>query len=227
MVTRTDLTALSTLDDPVRERLYRLVSEAAEPVGRDRAATGLGIDRALAAYHLDRLVDAGLLTASYRRPPGKGGPGAGRPAKLYRRSEQEFAVTVPPREYELAASLLAEAVASDPASSSRARLDEAAREYGTRLGEEHSATVGARHPRTAKALEAVLREQGFEPASDEHTIVLRNCPFHELAARHPAVACGMNLALIEGLAGGIGATVMRPVLDPEPGRCCVTIGTNP
>lgn len=225
-MTRTDLSALSTLDDPVRERLYRLVSEAAEPVGRDRAATVLGIDRALAAYHLDRLVDAGLLTASYRRPPGKDGPGAGRPAKLYSRSEQQFAVAVPPREYELAARLLAAAVAADPASSSRARLDEAARDYGTRVGEQHSAAQGARRARAPRTLEVVLREQGFEPASDEHTIVLRNCPFHELAARYPAVACGMNLALIEGLVAGIGATRAHPVLDPEPGRCCVTIGTG-
>ena len=84
------------------------------PVGRDEAAAAAGIGRALAVYHLDKLVESGLLTASYQRPPGRSGPGAGRPAKLYARSGREFAVTVPPREYELAARLLVQAVEADP-----------------------------------------------------------------------------------------------------------------
>src|SRR5580693_1229980 len=93
----TDLASLSSLDDPVRRRLYEVVRERAEPVGRDEAAAAAGVGRALAVYHLDKLVEAGLLTASYQRPPGRSGPGAGRPAKVYTRSDREFAVTVPPR----------------------------------------------------------------------------------------------------------------------------------
>jgi len=84
----TDLASLSTLDDPVRRRLYEVVRERPEPVGRDEAAAAAGVGRALAVYHLDKLVEAGLLTASYQRPPGRGGPGAGRPAKLYTRSDR-------------------------------------------------------------------------------------------------------------------------------------------
>ena len=101
-----DLASLSSLDDPVRRRLYEVVTRQAGPVGRDEAASAAGIGRALAVYHLDKLVESGLLTASYQRPAGRSGPGAGRPAKLYARSDREFAVTVPPREYELAARLL-------------------------------------------------------------------------------------------------------------------------
>src|SRR5260370_30602866 len=107
------LAALSGLDDPVRRGLYDFVAGCTEPVTRDEACTAAGIGRPLAAYHLDKLVGLGLLTASYRRPAGRGGAGAGRPAKVYARSKGEFAVAVPPREYELAARLLAEAVASD------------------------------------------------------------------------------------------------------------------
>src|SRR5215472_9171327 len=95
-----DLESLSCLDDQVRRRLYAVVSKA-EPVGRDDAARAAGIGRALAAYHLDKLVEAGLLTATYQRLGGRTGPGAGRPAKLYARSDREFAVSVPPPEYEL------------------------------------------------------------------------------------------------------------------------------
>src|SRR5215469_18242300 len=129
-----DLASLSSLDDPVRQRLYTVVSGRAEPVGRDDAAEAAGISRALAAYHLDKLVEAGLLTATYDRPDGRTGPGAGRPAKLYSRSDREFAVSVPPREYELAARLLVRAVESDPSGRSRAALRAAAHQLGTELG---------------------------------------------------------------------------------------------
>src|SRR5215469_17756048 len=110
---QSSLTADSSLGAPVRARLYLIVSASPEPTGRDEAATAAGIGRPLAAYHLDKLVELGLLTASYQRPAGRTGPGAGRPAKVYVRSGREFAVSVPPREYELAARLLAAAVDAD------------------------------------------------------------------------------------------------------------------
>jgi len=125
------VSSVSSLDDPVRRRLYEVVCGRTEPVGRDEAAAAAGVGRALAVYHLDRLTEAGLLTASYQRPPGRTGPGAGRPAKLYARSDREFAVTVPPREYELAARLLVQAVESDPSGRSRVALLEAARRLGS------------------------------------------------------------------------------------------------
>src|SRR6266568_2766010 len=125
------LTAVCGLDDMVRRRLYDYVSGRAEPVGRDQAAAATGIGRPLAAYHLDRLVSLGLLTAGYRRMSGRQGPGAGRPAKVYARSQTEFAVALPPREYELAARLLVRAVEADPSGSARAGLRPAADEDGS------------------------------------------------------------------------------------------------
>ena len=129
-----DLASLSSLDDPLRRRLYEVVTSQPGPVSRDEAASAAGIGRALAVYHLDKLVESGLLTAFYQRPPGRSGPGAGRPAKMYARSDREFAVTVPPREYELAARLLVQAVEADPSDRSRTALAEAARRLGTELG---------------------------------------------------------------------------------------------
>ena len=127
------LAAICGLDDPVRRRLYDYVAGCREPVGRDDAAAAAGVGRPLAAYHLDRLVALGLLTADYRRTAGRRGPGAGRPAKVYARSDREFAVTVPPREYELAARLLAQAVEADPSGAALAGLRRAARELGAGL----------------------------------------------------------------------------------------------
>lgn len=220
------LAALSGLGDPVRSRLYEFVSGRDGPVGRDEAAAAAGIGRPLAAYHLDKLVELGLLTASYQRPQGRGGPGAGRPAKVYVRSGREFSATVPPREYELAARLLAQAVESDRGGASRAGLHDAARQYGVELGRRSRPdSVGEAAARPA--MENVLREHGFEPWHDEEgSIRLRNCPFHQLAARHRELVCGMNLALIKGLVAGLGADGMRPALDPGPGRCCAVIGTG-
>ena len=129
-----DLASLSSLDDPVRRRLYDAVTRQTGPVGRDEAAAAAGVGRALAVYHLDKLVESGLLAATYRRPAGRSGPGAGRPAKLYARAEREFTVAVPPRSYELAARLLVQAVEADASGQSRAALGQAARRLGTELG---------------------------------------------------------------------------------------------
>jgi predicted ArsR family transcriptional regulator len=245
----TDLASLSSLDDPVRRRLYEVVCERTEPVGRDEAATAAGVGRALAVYHLDKLVEAGLLTASYQRPPGRGGPGAGRPAKLYMRSDREFAVTVPPREYELAARLLVQAVEADPSGNSRTALVEAARRLGAELGgrfrpaDADGTGVAGRTgvaDRTGVAgrtgvveldgvadLGEALAEHGYEPRSSEDGVLrLRNCPFHQLAEHHRDVVCGMNLGLIEGILAGLEAEGLRAVLDPQPGHCCVAIGAD-
>src|SRR6516162_4761867 len=162
-----DLASLSSLDDPVRRRLYEVVTRQAGPVSRDEAASAAGIGRALAVYHLDKLVESGLLTASYSRPPGRSGPGAGRPAKLYARSDREFAVTVPPREYELAARLLVQAVEADPSDRSRTALAGAARRLGTELGDGYRMAATDPGPGHRDAAErdvaGVLTQQGYEP----------------------------------------------------------------
>src|SRR6516162_2209315 len=214
-----DLASLSSLDDPVRRRLYEVVTRLAGPVSRDEAASAAGIGRALAVYHLDKLVESGLLTASYSRPPGRSGPGAGRPAKLYARSGREFTVTVPPREYELAARLLVQAVETDPTERSRAALAGAARRLGSELGSAYRPSGAERD------VEGLLTQQGYEPCrGGDGVIRLRNCPFHQLAEQHRAVVCGMNLALVEGMCAGLGADGWHPALDPRPGHCCVAIG---
>ena len=211
------LAALASLEDPTRRRLYELVAASREPVTRDQAAEALGVDRSLAAYHLDRLVAEGLLAASFARPAGRGGPGAGRPAKRYARAEEEFAVTVPARDYRLVAELLARAAEADPSGSVSAALRDAA----TALGREQAAArAGAGDD--ASALAAHLAQQGFEPFDDGGVVRLGNCPFHQLARDHTELVCGMNLALLSGVVEAL-APGARPRLDPAPDRCCVAI----
>jgi len=200
-------------------------------VGRDDAAQAAGISRALAAYHLDKLVESGLLTATYQRPDGRTGPGAGRPAKLYSRSEREFAVSAPPREYKLAARLLVRAIESGAGDSGRAALRTAAYQLGRELGSQvvsrRSSRSNAGGDPALRDLETVLSGHGYEPEHGDNDVTrLRNCPFHELAREHKATVCGMNLALIEGVTAGLRASTLRPVLDPQPGYCCVIINSG-
>ncbi|WP_285114366.1 helix-turn-helix domain-containing protein [Leifsonia sp. fls2-241-R2A-40a] len=204
--------AVGALADPARRRLYDYVSSKDEPVAREDAASATGMSRTLAAYHLDRLAEAGLLETSYARDPGRGGPGAGRPAKRYVRSARETSVSVPPRDYRLLAELMTSAVAADDTGRVREALVSAAEAEGTR-----SATP-------ARTLETELRDRGYEPSdADGSDITLRNCPFHRLAQRHTDLVCGMNHALLRGVLAAHGDDPERARLDPQEGRCCVVL----
>ena len=211
------VTGLSSLDDPMRRRLYAYVTERHGPVSRDQAATAMGIGRTLAAYHLDKLTEAGLLSVSYARPAGRGGPGAGRPAKLYRLAADEVAISVPPRAYELLARLLVEAVEHDPSGAVREAVHQAARDTGRRLASDAGAD-----------LMDTLRACGYQPGTDEDgEIELRNCPFHRLAAEHRDLVCGLNLHLVQGLIADGGPPPATARLRPRPDRCCVVIRQAP
>jgi predicted ArsR family transcriptional regulator len=218
------ISGVAALNEPVRRALYRYVAERHEEVTRDQAAQELGITRALAAFHLDKLAAEGLLEVRFQRLNGRSGPGAGRPSKLYRRSAREFAVSLPPRSYELAARLLADAVESTASQETRAGVEAAASEFGRNLGSDARTLAGPEASGEAllEAAEAVLASYGFEPWYDETgTLRLRNCPFHLLAAEHRTLVCGMNLALMQGLLEGLGTHGIIAVLDPQPGQCCV------
>lgn len=200
------------LADPVRRGLYRHVTGTPDEVGRDAAAEAVGVSRSLAAFHLDKLVEAGLLEVSFRRLSGRSGPGAGRPSKLYRRAEGEHAVSVPPRSYDTASKLLAEVV-------ERAGLDTELQSAARAAGE----ADGGASEVGADPVEA-LRARGYEPFWDCGKLRLNNCPFHALADQFPALVCGMNLAGIEGLLAGLpGAEGWRAAMDPLPHGCCVAI----
>ncbi|WP_033344726.1 helix-turn-helix transcriptional regulator [Catenuloplanes japonicus] len=206
----TGLNAVSTLADRVRRAAYREVASAGgAPVGRDDVAASLGIGRTLAAHHLDKLVDAGLLEVTYARRSGRTGPGAGRPAKLYRvAADAEHEVSLPPRTYRTAAELLAEAVERTGA---EVALFDVARTHG-RATRTPSAEVADR-----------LEAHGYLPVEADGRIELRNCPYHRLAEQFPPLICGMSLATVEGL---VEDTAWSARMDPAPGRCCVTLSKN-
>jgi predicted ArsR family transcriptional regulator len=211
--------AVSALAEPTRRRLYDHVVRQPQPVGRDEVAAALAVPRATVAFHLDRLVHDGLLDVHYERRTGRSGPGAGRPAKLYRRSECSVAVSLPERSYPLAGELLAGAVVEAEGSGERpaAVLDRRARARGRELGAAVDRAAGV------DALLRVLEAQGYEPRVEEGGIALANCPFHALAREHTELICGMNLRLLEGVLDGAAVGGLTAHLRPAPGACCVRL----
>ncbi|MFF1696342.1 helix-turn-helix transcriptional regulator [Streptomyces sp. NPDC058257] len=220
-----DIDAIAVLQDPVRRRLYEYVAGQGREVGRNEAAEAAGVARTLAAHHLDKLTEAGLLESGSRRLTGRSGPGAGRPAKVYTRARAEHSVSLPARDYRTAAELLAEAaeqVGLDAALCAAARrrgetlrgsaapcggLDEAVEMLSARGYEPHREVAEAKDVEGADVAPRVVR--------------MRNCPFHAVAERFPPLVCGMNLALLEGLLGEGGP--VRARMDARPGECCVVL----
>lgn len=217
--------AVALLDEPNRRSLYDHVAASSEPVSRDDAAAALGISRELAAFHLDRLVEVGLLDTEYRRRSGRTGPGAGRPAKFYRRSEAEVTISFPPRRYDIAADVMATALDRLETSAGADTVRAVAHERGEEVGHEIRREAGARpaRRRLRAALVETLRRSGYEPEVDEASgaVHLRNCPFHALSASHRELTCGMNFAWADGLANALGDSGLRPEVAPAPGYCCV------
>lgn len=209
------LEAVAALGEPLRRQLFAFVRESEAPVSRDEAAGAAGIKRALAGYHLDRLVDDGLLEVTYARRSGRTGPGAGRPSKLYRPAEVEVTVQLPDRDDALVARLLATAVEADESGSSRSALRDATRAAGRSLGEE---LAGAGTDRFVE----VLGRRGYEPAVGPDGIRLRNCPFHHLVDDHLDLVCALNHDLLSSAAEESGSGFVAE-LDPQPGHCCVRL----
>ncbi|GGO24988.1 ArsR family transcriptional regulator [Microbispora rosea subsp. aerata] len=193
-MTSDDLESMSVLGDPVRRALYRFVAEQGRDVSRNEAAEATGVQRTLAAHHLDKLVEAGLLEAGFRRLTGRTGPGSGRPAKVYRRVRRERTVSLPPRDYRTLALALADAV---ELLGGEEKAEEAARRTGERLAASGAVSDAASGEGPGDLVET-LRTRGYEPYEEGGRVRLRNCPFHVLAESHPVLVCSMNLALCRG-----------------------------
>jgi predicted ArsR family transcriptional regulator len=224
----TGIAPLAALEDELPRRIYLFIRRGRRPVSREEIAAEVGISRRLAAFHLERLLERGLLKATYARPPGRSGPGAGRSAKYYEPSDLRVEVSLPGRRYDLAGRLLVSAIKSQtPGESAPVAARRAAREKGHDLGEEVRRERRLRPPgpeRTLGVAEEVLEDLGFEPYREEADIVaLRNCPFHDLAKEAPELMCDMNQAFIDGLLRGLGNDTVESVLSCKPGDCCVTL----
>jgi predicted ArsR family transcriptional regulator len=220
-----DLTAVALLAEPIRQRLYLYLRDRGEPVGREEAARHVGVKARLAAFHLDKMAEAGLLEIEYRRLSGRVGPGAGRTAKVYSVSSRSFSVLLPQTRYALAASMMASALSAGGSGADGAEsLQDVATAVGGSLGDE----IRQQEQTNSTRQEAVwrkLEQLGYEPQvekSGEWT--LRNCPFSELSTSHRELVCGMNTAFVAGIVGGarLGSLQVERRRAAWP-ACCVRL----
>ncbi|MDP8956553.1 MAG: helix-turn-helix domain-containing protein [Actinomycetota bacterium] len=213
------VSSIATLADPVRNSIYRFIVARGNDVSRDQVATALKIPRSQATFHLEKLAEQGLVETTYRRLSERRGPGAGRTSKLYRRARRQFEVTLPPREYELAARALAQAMEGGRRSSVTKGLADVAR----RIGAQWAAERSSKSP--LKSLESILARHGYEPHwAGSDSIRLRNCPFEALVPEHEEAICQVfNLALIKGLIEGLGARGVSAEYSAPPPMCCVSL----
>lgn len=218
---RTDVSGIAALAEPVRRNLFDFVARSRTAVSREQAAEGLAIPTHTAKFHLDRLVDEGLLEVEFRRLTGRTGPGSGRPAKLYRRTDRELQVSLPERHYDLLSRILAKAVAESTTT------DEAVGAIAARVARDEGAAWGAALGEPVDSAEldrlaTALAAGGYEPWIEEQTMFLRNCPFHRVAQEETRLVCGLNLEFVSGVATGAGCSGLTARLDPGEDRCCVS-----
>jgi predicted ArsR family transcriptional regulator len=220
---------IAALHHPMRTKLYAFIRGERRPVTREQAATALGISPKLAAFHLDQLVDVGLLRANDLINAGRRGPG--RAPKAYTVAPGEWQISLPERHYALLADVLAHAVlTSEPSEPARQAALRVATETGHQLGEHarKERRLGRLGPeRGLTAAAEVLEDYGYEPDRTAGGIVLRNCPFAQLAASAPELVCTLNQALIAGLLAGLGAAQrLHAALVPTSLGCCVQVRTD-
>ncbi|CDR01879.1 helix-turn-helix transcriptional regulator [Streptomyces iranensis] len=225
----TAIDSVSVLSEDSRRRMFVFIRRAGRAVTRDEAAASVGISRKLAAFHLDKLVDAGLLRARYETPGGI--RKVGRRPKVYEPTDAQITVSIPERRHELLADLLLDAVLTEEADENAAQAAvRAAERRGRRMGEaaRDETRPGRLGPeRGLTVCERLLDEYGYEPVREAPTeLRLRNCPFHPLTAKAPDLVCGMNHAFLAGYVNGLEVNGVQAVLAPEPGECCVRLGPS-
>jgi predicted ArsR family transcriptional regulator len=222
-------TVLAALHNPTRAKLYAFIRRERRPVTREQAAVAIGISPKLAAFHLDQLVDVGLLHADDLIHPGRRGPG--RAPKAYTLAPGEWQISLPERHYALLAEMLTRAVITcEPSEPARQAAMRVAAETGRQLGEQMRAErrLGRLGPeRALTAAAEALDDCGYEPDRATGSIVLRNCPFAQLATSAPKLICALNQHLIDGLLTGLGAAQrLHAVLIPTRLGCCVQVHTG-
>ena len=222
---------MAALEDDLRRRMYLEVRGKGRPVSREEIAEATGVSRKLAAFHLDKLVERGLLVPSYARPPGRGVRGAGRSAKYYEPSTREVEVSIPERNYDVMGTILVRAMDEEaPGTSTRITARRVARELGEELG--HAERERRRLPRPGpeRAMSVateLLTGCGYEPYREDGAVLLRSCPFHALAEQSRDLVCGLNRELVGGIVSGLGNDTLDVALVPRPGECCVQLRGAP
>jgi len=196
--------ALQVIGDPELRETLLVVRGRPQAVSIRDVAAATGAHHNVARRRLERLAAAGLLTTSFERPPGRSGPGAGRPAKVYAPAPETSSIEFPERRYPELVGLLVDAVP-------RRRVPEVGERFGAALavaaGVEPADDVRAGLEGLCDAIGAIgFQARLAEVADGRAEIVTPTCPLRPLVVANPAVAGvdhgvwrGLVAAAIEGV----------------------------
>jgi predicted ArsR family transcriptional regulator len=195
------LDRLAAAGDPQLRRILVYARGRREGFGADEAAAALGIHRNVARSRLDRLAEAGFLTVTLERRGARRGPGAGRPAKIFRVAPELEAVEFPDRRL---ADLIALLVERLPARTRGKALREAGVDFGRSLAAatrfKASGDVGTGLERVCDALGSLGFQSSLQSlAGDTAILVSPTCPLRPLVVKHPD-ASGIDRGMWAGLA---------------------------
>ncbi|MDH4116302.1 MAG: helix-turn-helix domain-containing protein [Acidimicrobiia bacterium] len=220
-----DLTA--ALGDPTRRAIFIAVRESPEPMTSAGIADLFGIHPNVARHHLDRLASDGYLQVSHRRPAGRSGPGAGRPAKCYEATTKPIDLHFPSRSAHLLVDLLVRLVDRVAPDDIAGIAESVGREYGRELAAEVGTPDEEGYAAAIAAVAQAMSGLGFGMAPEENGEVQRlltsHCPFGDAAVGHPDVVCSLDRGIVSGLFETMGercAPVLHPHTDPI--EACVT-----
>jgi predicted ArsR family transcriptional regulator len=216
---------LHLLSEPTRRRVFEAVRRADRALTRDEVSAQTGVNRRLVSFHLDRLADAGLLRVGYARPAGRSGPGAGRPAKQFTAEAIDVDITIPPRRYDIAARLLAEAIdTANIGDDVKVHALRIAEQQGRRIGELRASGRPISPDQAIEAAMTALTDLGYEPElAESGDVRLRNCPFDAVVDVAPGLVCDANVRLVDGLLSGLGADALTARLVGPCDGCCVAV----
>ena len=214
-----------SLGDGTRRGIYIAVREFSEPVTAGQIALMFDIHPNVARHHLDRLTNDEYLTVTRKRPSGRTGPGAGRPAKCYAASDKEIDLHYPSRRMDLLTNLLLELVDELAPGTPTESARKIGYRHGTRLAEEIGLPTDEGFSQSVRAVAQAMTELGFEMEADtdQSRLITSHCPFGQTAMNHPEVVCSLDQGLIAGLMASVDTT-WQPVLFPHASAdaACVT-----
>lgn len=201
---------ITAFSDPDLRELLLLARGRAAELTADDAAEALGVHRNVARARLDRLAEAGLLDVSHERRTGRSGPGAGRPAKVYRVAPETTAVEFPPRRF---TSLVGRLLEELPERGRTQALRRVGEDFGRELADAARLKPAATVRGGLERMCAAVRSLGFQASVaeiDGDTAVLRTptCPLRPLVLEHPEAAeidRGMWAGLVERGLDGVRA----------------------
>jgi len=202
-------------------RVLDLLRSAPDGLGVLDLAQRSGLHPNTVRFHLDRLTAGGQVAKEVDQRSSPGRP------RLVFTALPGHDLDDGRRSYQLLAEMLAGFLA-DEVPDPTARSSELGRAWGSYLADRPAPGRRSTHEQSVTELLRVLDDIGFAPqldTADGERVLLRHCPFREVAAAHQDVVCSLHLGVMRGVLETVRAPVETASLQPfaEPSLCVAVL----